>query len=166
MVSTQTTTRKTQGTSDTSYTRQAEKRRQYVNVAPIERWISGIAGGALASYGVIRRDRLGGGLVLAGSGLVLRSAIGHSYIYQALNINTAPQDQTAATSVPHKQGTKVERAVTINASAETLCRYWRNFENLPNFMDHLKSVTVTDNSHSHWVAKAPAGTSVEWDAEI
>jgi len=33
-------------------------------------------------------------------------------------------------------------------------------------MDHLKSVTVNDNVHSHWVANAPAGTSVEWDAVI
>ncbi|TMC89174.1 MAG: SRPBCC family protein, partial [Chloroflexi bacterium] len=45
-------------------------------------------------------------------------------------------------------------------------RFWRNFENLPRFMEHLKSVTVIDNKHSHWVARAPAGTSVEWDAEI
>jgi uncharacterized membrane protein len=33
-------------------------------------------------------------------------------------------------------------------------------------MDHLESVTVQDDKRSHWVAKAPAGTTVEWDAEI
>jgi len=33
-------------------------------------------------------------------------------------------------------------------------------------MSHLKSVTQTDNSRSHWVAKAPLGFKVEWDAEI
>jgi len=33
-------------------------------------------------------------------------------------------------------------------------------------MDHLESVTVTDETRSHWVAKAPAGTKVEWDAVI
>jgi uncharacterized membrane protein len=46
-----------------------------------------------------------------------------------------------------------------------LYRYWRNFENLPSFMNHLKSVTA-DGNRSHWVAKAPLGTSVEWDAEV
>jgi uncharacterized membrane protein len=33
-------------------------------------------------------------------------------------------------------------------------------------MDHLESVTVLDENRSHWVAKAPAGTTVEWDATI
>jgi uncharacterized membrane protein len=33
-------------------------------------------------------------------------------------------------------------------------------------MDHLESVTVIDETRSHWVAKAPAGTKVEWDASI
>ena len=32
-------------------------------------------------------------------------------------------------------------------------RFWRNFENLPRFMDHLESVTVIDENRSHWVAK-------------
>ena len=33
-------------------------------------------------------------------------------------------------------------------------------------MNHLESVRVIDTRRSHWVAKAPAGTTVEWDAEI
>jgi uncharacterized membrane protein len=45
-------------------------------------------------------------------------------------------------------------------------RFWRNFENLPRFMDHLESVTVIDETRSHWVAKGPAGTRIEWDAVI
>jgi uncharacterized membrane protein len=44
--------------------------------------------------------------------------------------------------------------------------YWRNLENLPNFMDHLEEVRVTDRFHSHWVARGPLGVNVEWDAEI
>jgi uncharacterized membrane protein len=44
--------------------------------------------------------------------------------------------------------------------------FWRQLENLPRFMDHLESVTVLDENRSHWVAKAPAGTKVEWDATI
>ena len=39
-------------------------------------------------------------------------------------------------------------------------------ENLPRFMDHLETVTVLDEERSHWVAKGPAGTKVEWDAVI
>ena len=33
-------------------------------------------------------------------------------------------------------------------------------------MKHLESVERRDGNRSHWVAKGPAGTSVEWDAEV
>jgi len=56
--------------------------------------------------------------------------------------------------------------VTINRPPEDLYRFWRNFENLPRFMRHLESVSETGAGRSHWVAKAPAGSTVEWDAEI
>ena len=45
-------------------------------------------------------------------------------------------------------------------------RFWRNFENLPKFMRHLDSVQITGDRRSHWRAKGPGGTTVEWDAEI
>jgi len=64
------------------------------------------------------------------------------------------------------EGIKVEKSVVIRKPPEVLYHFWRNFENLPEIMDHLKSVTVLDGRRSHWVAKAPAGTTVEWDAEI
>ena len=60
----------------------------------------------------------------------------------------------------------VEQCVTINRSAGELYEFWRNFENLPRFMEHLKSVQCQDAKHSHWVVKAPMGKEVEWDAEI
>ncbi len=59
-----------------------------------------------------------------------------------------------------------ETSITINRSVDELYAYWRNFENLPKFMSHLIAVQVTDPTHSHWVAKGPAGTQIEWDAEI
>ena len=57
-------------------------------------------------------------------------------------------------------------AITINASPDAVYAAWRDFEQLPRFMYHLESVTTTDERRSHWVAKAPVGTTVEWDAEI
>jgi uncharacterized membrane protein len=61
---------------------------------------------------------------------------------------------------------KVKRAATIRKSREELYTFWRNFENLPRFMYHLEEVRVLDSGRSHWRAKAPAGTTVEWDAEV
>lgn len=56
--------------------------------------------------------------------------------------------------------------MTINSSPDEVYRFWRDFENLPRFMSHLESVRITGDKRSHWVAKAPGGTTVEWDAEI
>jgi uncharacterized membrane protein len=63
-------------------------------------------------------------------------------------------------------GTIVKKSIIINKSPEELYQFWHNFENLPTFMKHLESVQVTGEGRSHWVAKAPAGSSVEWDAEV
>ena len=69
-------------------------------------------------------------------------------------------------SIGRGEGIRVEQAVTINRPREEIFRFWRNFENLPRFMDHLESVRVLNDRQSHWVAKGPAGVNVEWDAEI
>jgi uncharacterized membrane protein len=57
-------------------------------------------------------------------------------------------------------------AITIRASAEDLYKRWREFEDLPSFMFHLDSVTVGEDGRSHWVAKGPGDTKVEWNAEV
>jgi uncharacterized membrane protein len=59
-----------------------------------------------------------------------------------------------------------ERSVIINRAAEELYSRWRDFEQLPRFMHHLVSVQSTGLGRSRWVAKGPAGTHVEWEAEI
>jgi len=61
---------------------------------------------------------------------------------------------------------RVRETLTINDTAENLYNFWHQFENLPGFMTHLKSVTKIGENRWHWVAKGPARTSVEWDAEI
>lgn len=60
----------------------------------------------------------------------------------------------------------VSESLAINSTPEALYTFWKNVENLPRFMSHLESVTPTGERTSHWVARAPAGMSVEWDAEI
>lgn len=64
------------------------------------------------------------------------------------------------------QAMRVKKVVTINRSPAELYEFWHNFENLPRFMRHLESVQVTGNGRSHWKVKAPAGQTVEWDAQV
>jgi uncharacterized membrane protein len=61
---------------------------------------------------------------------------------------------------------RVQKSITVNRSPEELYQFWHHFENLPRFMHHLQSVQVTEEKRSHWKSKAPAGMTVEWDAEI
>ena len=54
----------------------------------------------------------------------------------------------------------------INRPVEQLYHFWRNLENIPQFMHHLESVERITDTLSRWRAKGPAGTVVEWNAEI
>ncbi len=58
------------------------------------------------------------------------------------------------------------RSITINRPPEELFRLWRKLDNLPRFMSHLQSVEVLDERTSRWVARAPAGRTVAWQAEM
>jgi uncharacterized membrane protein len=75
------------------------------------------------------------------------------------------QPRTIANEGADKGIVRTKRSLTVNKSPEECYAFWHNFENLPQFMRHLESVTVTGERRSHWKAKAPAGASVEWDAE-
>jgi uncharacterized membrane protein len=61
---------------------------------------------------------------------------------------------------------RVIRAVTVNRAPAELYRFWRNLENLPRVMPHLEAVEERGGTTSHWIARAPMGARVEWDAEI
>ena len=137
-----------------------------VNVSTPERWVSALGGGALLAYGSGQRSWNGALLMAAAGGLLHRAVTGHCQLYKVLNVNTAARSENGVTSVHHGEGTKVEHAITIHRSPEDLYRFWRNIENLPTFMQNLESVRTLNDGRSHWVVKAPAGKTVEWDAEI
>jgi uncharacterized membrane protein len=136
-----------------------------INVGQQERLISAGAGALLALYGW-KRMRLGSLLWIgAGAMLIQRAVSGNCKLYGALGINTA-QGDGAAPQEYFNRGVHVEESFTIQKSPEELYAFWRKFDNLPKFMKHLKSVEVQDEKRSHWVADAPMGMSVKWDAEI
>jgi uncharacterized membrane protein len=60
----------------------------------------------------------------------------------------------------------IERTVTINRPRHELYAFWRDFGNLPQIMENIESVTEVDERRSHWVVRAPAGKTVEWDSVI
>jgi uncharacterized membrane protein len=147
------------------------------NVATVERIGSVAIGAALVTYGLRRRGAGGVAAALLGGAFLERGATGHCHVYQALGVSTgtaeAVLDRPARADVSGRSATvnarkaiKVERNVTIQRSRDELYAFWRNFENLPRFMEHLVSVKVLSPTRSHWEAKGPAGMTVEWDAEL
>ena len=81
---------------------------------------------------------------------------------------TAPDD-----ALKHKKdreaggGPVAVRAMTIGGQTpEELYEFWRNLPNLARFMENIERIDVLDADRSHWVVKAPAGRTIEWDARI
>lgn len=153
------------------------------NVNGIERLLSVAAGGALAAYGLKRKDWAGLAAGVVGGMLVERGVSGHCMLYDAAGLTSAGDDGRGA-ALPHrtdgltrqhggsatvdaKKAKKVEQTFTIfGRMPGELYDYWRHLENLPRILRHLERVQELDTRRSHWVAKAPAGLTVAWEAEI
>jgi uncharacterized membrane protein len=119
------------------------------DVLNLARILSVTAGGALAIYGLARRSKTGAAMAAAGGYLLYTGISGNDPLF-------------AAASGP----VEVMHAVTIARPVEEVFAFWRELENLPRFLRHLESVEQRGERRSHWVARGPAGTRFEWDAEI
>ena len=124
-------------------TNPAETRRQSSKLLVAQRWGAMITGGALAVYGITRRSPWGIPLAAAGGAITLIGSM------QKLHA----QPSTKST-------------LLVQCSPEQAYRFWRDFENLPRFMNRLESVSEMEDGRSRWVAVGPMGRTVTWDAEI
>ena len=59
---------------------------------------------------------------------------------------------------------QVEGSIEAQAPVQTVYEYWRNLENLPNFMSNIEEVRSTGPDTTHWVVKGPLGAKLEFDA--
>jgi uncharacterized membrane protein len=136
------------------------------NVHPAERAVSAIGGGLLSALGIVRGGFGGLGMALLGGALVHRGVTGNCMAYSALGVNTARPDDCRPVTIAAGRGVRIEQSATVLKDPYELFTFWRNFRNLPRVMRHLHSVEVISDNRSHWVASAPFGKTVEWDAEI
>jgi uncharacterized membrane protein len=122
-----------------------------------------LLGWALAN-GVVWQPQRAVGAIVAVAGVT-----GLDAWASALNTRQRASDndkQGGDVTAPAQHGMDVKATITIKRTPEDLYQVWRNFSNLPRFMKHLEDVQVTGDRRSHWQAKAPANTTIEWDAEI
>jgi len=63
---------------------------------------------------------------------------------------------------------RAEKSIRVNAPVEKVYQFWRNFENFPQFMEHVEEVHAVGGNDrlSHWKIKGPLGKTVEFDAEM
>jgi uncharacterized membrane protein len=134
------------------------------NVGTTERIVSGLAGGGLLLTGLKHRGVSGLIMALLGAELVRRAATGRCPLYEQIGVDTAAPKPSRAEDF-RRRGIHVEESITINRPRDEVYRFWRNFENLPRFMNHLEKVEVTGERTSRWTAKSPTG-HVQWNAEI
>ena len=122
-----------------------------------QRLIGGAAGGALVLLGLRKKGVLGLGIAAVGGYLAYRAATGNDPVMKAAGLGGG---QVSSKPI------FVEHSVVIERPPQQVYDFWRKLDNLPQIMSHLEEVTQLDPKRSRWVAKAPLGTHVEWEAEI
>ncbi|MDP8976514.1 MAG: SRPBCC family protein [Actinomycetota bacterium] len=83
-------------------------------------------------------------------------------------VDVVASARTSRSSDPTTEGggVRARTAITVNRPPQEVYGYWHHFENLPKFMAHLESVEAKEDGRWRWVANAPLGRTVEWEAEI
>lgn len=63
---------------------------------------------------------------------------------------------------------RAERMIRVAAPVKDVYSFWRNFENLPRFMEHVKEVRRASSEDNlwHWTLKGPAGSSIEYTTRL
>ena len=123
---------------------------------PATRFLAGLGGSVLALSGMRvagKRGALGAALALSGAGLLARGVT----------------NQKFKRLVGMTSGTwevDLRKTLYLRVPVEEAFEFWANYRNFPRFMAHVREVRDLGNGRSQWIAAGPAGTSVEWEAEV
>jgi uncharacterized membrane protein len=103
-------------------------------------------------------------VVVTAAGLIGRAASGYCPVNAMLGRERRRDDTRRA--LGGSKGTFLRERVIVRAPVEQLYAFWRNPANLPYVMPYLEHVEPIDATRSHWTIAGPAGTCLEWDAEV
>jgi uncharacterized membrane protein len=122
------------------------------NWSPATRLLSSVGGSLLTLYGLTRRGVAKP--VLSTAGLVL-TARGMT------NLDT----RSLLGLSSGENGIRVNKAINIFAPIDEVYQFWRNFENFPLFMNHVKEILTRDDV-SNWKVAGPVGSTVEFQSRV
>ena len=77
--------------------------------------------------------------------------------------NAPPRTRRAPEAIDR---TLVGHSVTINRPRAELFAFWRDFSNLPKFMENIEKVAPGADGRSVWTVAAPGGFTVDIETEI
>jgi len=133
------------------------------NVDDWERVASVAIGAGLLAWA--SRQRSGrAATVPLGAWLIARGASGYCPINHASGRGRRRDDTRAA--LGGSRGVKVLESITISRPPQDVFDVWNDLTNLPRFMPNIERVDVLAGDRTHWVARAPGGIHLEWDADI
>lgn len=131
--------------------------RRDVDLGQPERLVSTAAGGLLLLYSLRNPTPVTLVLGALGAGLIYQGTVGR---------NVVETIRTGQPLIAEPNGLRVKKSMTVNRPAAELYTFWRDLENLPRFMKHVRSVQRHGDGRSHWVVAGPRGTVFKWDAQI
>jgi uncharacterized membrane protein len=132
------------------------------SIGALERVAALTTATAVVAYGLSRRSLPGVCLAAAATPIAYRGLAGD---WPRVRNRQSSHAITRA-ALGGKRGVPVRESVRLEKPIDEVYRFWRHLENLPKFMNYLEEVTDLGNGRSRWIAKGPAGTRVEWEAEI
>ena len=119
------------------------------NWSPAQRALGTAVGAAAAICGYARGGLKGFLMCAVGGGLIARATT---------------NEPIGKLLTDH--GIHVEKFIRIDAPVDEVFAYWRNLENFPQWMSHVREVRYVGSDRFHWVVDGPAGIPVEWDSEL
>lgn len=135
------------------------------NLNGAERLASGFLGGWLMARG-LRNGGIFGLLELAAGGIAIaRGGSGQCNAKRAL----APTlyENQLADEQHWGRARALSKSITVNRPRDEVYRYWRDFNNMPTFMEFIERVETRDDHHAHWVARVPmTDKTIEWDTYV
>ena len=127
------------------------------NISKTERILS-LLGGAYMIYDALGKDKKSYTEAGFAGYLLYRGATGHCFVYDSMG-KTKPDNRS--------RNVNIQVSMIVDRPRKEVYEFWRNFENLPMFMEHLESVKTLTDHISVWKAKLPGGTgTLSWQSEI
>lgn len=134
------------------------------NIGTVERTVSAL-GGCYLLYDAYKNNRSIPEILAAGF-MLFRGVSGYCPAGDAFH-RIADGNDNNSNQKSQPSNINIHTRLIIKKPIDKVYNFWRNLENLPLFMSHLKKVTVINESTSEWEAKLPGGvSSVSWRSEI